>query len=69
MVDAAAYAKSKGASLVKIESLEQNQWLQSYLTKVNTTANDGGGAVYSWLGGTDSVEERVGSGKTEPLCL
>ena len=55
--DAAAYAKSKGASLVKIESLEQNQWLQSYLTKVNTTANDGGGAVYSWLGGTDSVEE------------
>ena len=25
--------------------------------QVNTTANDGGGAVYSWLGGTDSVEE------------
>lgn len=27
------------------------------MASVNTTAGDGGGAIYSWLGGTDSVTE------------
>ena len=55
--EADAYAKSKGAILVKIETAEQNTWLKDFLKSVDTTAADGGGAIYSWLGGTDSVAE------------
>ncbi len=55
--DAAAYAKSKGATLVKIKTAEQNTWVKDLLKNVNTVAPDGGGAVYSWLGGTDSALE------------
>jgi hypothetical protein len=55
--DAAAYAKSKGATLVKIKTAEQNTWVKDLLKNVNTVAPDGGGAVYSWLGGTDSATE------------
>ena len=55
--EAAAHAKSKGGTLVKIETTEQNTWVKNLLKSVNTTAADGGGAIYSWLGGTDSVTE------------
>lgn len=55
--DAAAYAKGRGGSLVKIESVEQNVWLKNYLKEATTTAPDGGGAIYSWLGATDSAKE------------
>ena len=55
--DAAAYAKSKGATLVKIKTAEQNAWVKDLLKNVNTVAPDGGGAIYSWLGGTDSATE------------
>lgn len=55
--EAAAYAKSKGATLVRITSVEQNTWIKNILENINTIAADGGGAVYSWLGGTDSVTE------------
>ena len=47
--DAAAYAKSKGATLVKIKTAEQNTWVKDLLKNVNTVAPYGGGAVYSWL--------------------
>ena len=49
----AAPMLSKGASLVNLSTS-----MATIACKVNTTANDGGGAVYSWLG-TDSVEEGV----------
>jgi hypothetical protein len=56
-IEASAFAKSKGGTLVKIETVEQNTWLKGFLASVNTTAQDGGGAIYSWLGGTDSMTE------------
>jgi hypothetical protein len=56
-IEASAFAKSKGGTLVKIETVEQNTWLMGFLASVNTTAQDGGGAIYSWLGGADSVTE------------
>ena len=68
--EADAYAKSKGAILVKIETAEQNTWLKDFLKSVDTTAADGGGAIYSWLGGTDSVTEGAwlwGDGTQVPL--
>ena len=68
--EADAYAKSKGAILVKIETAEQNTWLKDFLKTVDTTAADGGGAIYSWLGGTDSVTEGAwlwGDGTQVPL--
>ena len=68
--EADAYAKSKGAILVKIETAEQNTWLKNFLKSVDTTAADGGGAIYSWLGGTDSVAEGTwlwGDGTQVPL--
>ena len=68
--EADAYAKSKGAILVKIETAEQNTWLKDFLKSVDTTAADGGGAIYSWLGGTDSVAEGTwlwGDGTQVPL--
>lgn len=62
-VGAAACATSRGGSLMEINSLAEqnaiyNQVLNnSAIISSNTTAPDGGGAAYVWLGGNDLATE------------
>lgn len=61
--EAAACAVSKGGKLAEIGSAAVQQELYSRLitnagiTNNQTTAPDGGGAAYVWIGGTDKVTE------------
>ena len=55
--EAEEYAKQKLGMLAKINSLQENVFLQSLMSQITTVAQDGGGAKYFWLGGSDSVLE------------
>ena len=55
--EADEYAKQKLGMLAKINSLQENVFLQSLMSQITTVAQDGGGAKYFWLGGSDSVLE------------
>ncbi len=61
--DAAAYAKEKGGYLAEINSDEEQRGIFSEvsnnagITLTRTTASDGGGASYVWIGGNDINEE------------
>jgi len=59
---AATYATSRGGALVRINDADEqtavyNAISSASITLANTTANDGGGASYLWLGGNDSDSE------------
>ncbi len=57
--EAAAYAKEQGGYLAEINSQEEQNTLYTELSKnagitlTRTTASDGGGASYVWIGGND----------------
>ena len=55
--EAEEYAKLKLGMLAKINSLQENVFLQSLMSQITTGAQDGGGAKYFWLGGSDSALE------------
>lgn len=55
--EAEEYSKQKLGMLAKINSLQENVFLQSLMSQITTVAQDGGGAKYFWLGGSDSVLE------------
>ena len=55
--EAEKHAKQKLGKLVKINSLQENVFLQSLMSQITTVAQDGGGAKYFWLGGSDSILE------------
>ena len=59
--DASTYAKSVGGYLAKVDSSSENNEIFQKLSAAlsasdfaNTSANDGGGSAYVWLGGTNS---------------
>ena len=52
--EAQKYALSTGGTLVKVDSFPENIFLRSLMAETTTTATDGGGSKYFWLGGTDS---------------
>lgn len=51
--DAKEYASAKSGNLVKIETFQEQIFLRSLMKDTATTAADGGGAKYFWLGGSD----------------
>ena len=55
--EAEEHANQKLGMLAKINSLQENVFLQSLMSQITTVAQDGGGAKYFWLGGSDSVLE------------
>ena len=63
--DAEEYAKEAGGHIVTINSADENQLIYAFVrSKLSQEtrdqlgqANDGGGATYIWLGGTDRVTE------------
>ena len=55
--EAEEHAKQKLGMLAKINSLQENVFLQSLMSQITTAAQDGGGAKYFWLGGSDSILE------------
>ncbi len=61
--EAAAYAKENGGYLAEINSQEEQNTLFTELSKnagitlTRTTASDGGGASYVWIGGNDMGTE------------
>ena len=55
--EAEEHAKQKLGTLAKIDSLQENVFLQSLMSQITTVAQDGGGAKYFWLGGSDTVLE------------
>ena len=57
--EAQKYALSTGGTLVKVDSFPENIFLRSLMAETTTTATDGGGSKYFWLGGTDSDLEGV----------
>ena len=52
--EAEEHAKQKLGTLAKIDSLQENVFLQSLMSQITTAAQDGGGAKYFWLGGSDT---------------
>jgi len=56
---ASAYAQTLGGSLVIIDNAAENDFVYSLLSgaSISTTAPDGGGAIYAWIGASDSVTE------------
>jgi FlgD Ig-like domain len=61
-VDASACAVARGGILAEISSQAENDSLFYHLNNANldltkSRAQDGGGAVYAWLGGNDLAEE------------
>ena len=46
--EAEEYAKLKLGMLAKINSLQENVFLQSLMSQITTVAQDGGGAKYFW---------------------
>jgi Lectin C-type domain len=61
-----AYAKAVGGQLAVVEDIEENDFLYQEIMDlmsssdlVKSTAKDGGGAAYVWLGATDAVTEGV----------
>jgi len=55
--EAEEHAKQKLGTLAKINSLQENVFLRSLMSEITTTAQDGGGANYFWLGGSDTIFE------------
>lgn len=55
--DAREHATQKSGSLVKINSFQENVFVRLLMAEITTTAQDGGGAKYSWLGGSDTALE------------
>ena len=55
--DAKEYALAKSGALVKIETFQEQIFLRSLMKDTITTAADGGGAKYFWLGGSDAQIE------------
>lgn len=55
----AAEAVTTGSSLAIIDNAEENQFLYELLDKAHatTTAQDGGGASYAWIGASDVAQE------------
>jgi hypothetical protein len=61
-----AYAKSLGGQLAVVEDESENDFLYQQIMDLmsssdlaKSTAKDGGGAAYVWLGATDAVKEGV----------
>ncbi len=55
---AQADAVSRGGNLVKIEGVAENALILSKISgKISTTASDGGGTVYAWIGGRENGTE------------
>ena len=56
---ASTYAQALGGSLVIIDNVAENDFVYSLLVGagISTTAPDGGGAIYAWIGASDSVTE------------
>ena len=67
--EADAYAKSKGAILVKIETAEQNTWLKDFLKSVDTTAADGVVPYTRGWGVRTQLRREPGYGEMEPKFL
>jgi hypothetical protein len=59
--EATAHAESLGGHLVIIDDPDENNIVYDLLLNANivTTAPDGGGAVYAWIGATDEINEDV----------
>lgn len=55
--NAEAHAREKGGLLAIINSFPENVFLQALTSNINTTSLDGGGARFSWLGGSDLIQE------------
>ena len=51
------FAKSKGGALVKIDSFQENFFIENLMSSVETSASDGGGSNYFWLGANDISQE------------
>ena len=51
--EASKFAEEKSGTLVKIESFQENTFLRSFMSQTQTSASDGGGSEYFWLGGSD----------------
>ena len=51
--EASKFAGEKSGTLVKIESFQENTFLKSFMSQTQTSASDGGGSEYFWLGGSD----------------
>ena len=56
-VAADAFAKSKGGALVKIDSFQENFFVKNLMSSTETSAADGGGSNYFWMGATDITQE------------
>ena len=52
--EALKFAEEKSGTLVKIESFQENIFLRSFMSQTQTSASDGGGSEYFWLGGSDT---------------
>ena len=52
--EASKFAKEKSGTLAKIESYQENFFLRSFMSQTKTSARDGGGSEYFWLGGSDT---------------
>ena len=48
--EASKFAEEKSGTLVKIESFQENTFLRSFMSQTQTSASDGGGSEYFWLG-------------------
>ena len=55
--EASSFAKEKHGTLVKVDSFQENKFLRLLMSAASTAAEDGGGSVYFWLGGTDLPSE------------
>jgi len=51
--DSREYAIQKSGTLVKINSFQENVFVKLLMSEITSTAQDGGGARYFWLGGSD----------------
>ena len=55
--EALDFAQKKSGTLAKIESFQENIFLKSFMSQTMTSASDGGGSNYFWLGGSDLNQE------------
>ncbi len=51
--EASNFAQEKSGRLVRINSFQENIFIRSFMSKTATSAKDGGGSNYFWLGGSD----------------
>lgn len=55
--EAKSFAQGKGGELVRIDSFQENYFVKNLMSLTETSAADGGGSNYIWLGANDIGQE------------